>query len=44
MKFIPDIGKIEVSDYYPSEEEEKLILELEEQAEKDIDENTNLNQ
>ena len=38
MKFIPDIGKIDVSDYFPSEEEEKLILEFEEQAEKDIDE------
>lgn len=37
MKFVPDIGKIEVSDYFPSKDEE-LILEFEEQAEKDVDE------
>ena len=36
--FIPNVGIAEVSDYVPSKEEEELILEFEEQAEKDIEE------
>ena len=35
--FIPEIGVAEVSEYYPSEEEKKLIIKFEEQAEKDIE-------
>jgi len=34
--YIPNVGIAEVSDYYPTAEEEKLILEYEEQAERDI--------
>jgi len=44
--FIPNVGIAEVSDYIPTKEEEKIILETEEQAEKDIAEkkqNSNVN-
>ena len=34
--YIPNVGIAEISDYYPTTEEEKLILEYEEQAERDI--------
>lgn len=34
---IPTVGIAEISEYIPTEEEEKLILQFEEQAEKDIE-------
>lgn len=37
LENIPGIGLAEVSDYIPTQEEEKLILQFEEQAEKDIE-------
>lgn len=33
---IPEIGIAEISEYYPSPDEEKQFLDFEEQAEKDI--------
>lgn len=34
--FIPSVGTAEISEYFPTKEEEKLILQFEEEAEKDI--------
>lgn len=35
--YIPNLGMAEVSDYIPTKEEEKMFLQFEEQAEKDIE-------
>ena len=44
LENIPGIGLAEVSNYTPTPEEEKLILQFEEQAEKDIESKKHIEQ